>query len=64
MSTQQKTPPRAPISPDGLAKLRQQYGCGPVQLTGTSDALYERHLLFDNVVDPAATDQVQREWAT
>jgi glycogen phosphorylase len=28
--------------------LLQQYGCGPVQFSGTSDALYERHLLFDN----------------
>jgi hypothetical protein len=29
------------------ANLRQQYGCGPVQLTGNTDALYERHLVFD-----------------
>src|SRR3989442_1035544 len=33
--------------------LARQYGCGPVDLTGTADALYERHLLFDNVADPA-----------
>jgi starch phosphorylase len=39
--------------PDGLAKLRQQYACGPVELTGTHNALYERHLSFDNVVKPA-----------
>jgi glycogen phosphorylase len=38
---------------DALSALRRQYGCGPVQLTGASDALYERHLFFDNVVDPA-----------
>ena len=37
-----------------LAELRRQYGCGPVELTGTADALYERHLFFDNVADPAA----------
>lgn len=30
-------------------KLLEQYGCGPVQFTGTNDALYERHLTFDNV---------------
>jgi starch phosphorylase len=41
--------------PDGLVKLRAQYGCGPVDFTGTTDALYERHLLFDNVVKPTAT---------
>jgi glycogen phosphorylase len=31
--------------------LLAQYGCGPIQFTGSADALYERHLLFDNVVD-------------
>ena len=36
-----------------VAQLRQ-YGCGPVQFSGRDDALYERHLLFDNVVEPAA----------
>ena len=34
--------------------LLEQYGCGPVRFTGSRDALYERHLLFDNVVDPGA----------
>jgi starch phosphorylase len=33
------------------ATLLAQYGCGPVQFSGTSDALYERHLLFDSVRD-------------
>src|SRR5262245_32422512 len=36
-----------------LEKLLEQYGCGPIQLTGNDSALYERHLLFDYVVDPA-----------
>jgi starch phosphorylase len=30
--------------------LRERYGCGPIQFTGSDTALYERHLLFDNVV--------------
>jgi glycogen phosphorylase len=34
----------------------KQYGCGPVQFSGTSDALYERHLTFDKVVDVTAPD--------
>ncbi len=34
-----------------LATLLQQYGCGPIQLTGNADALYERHLVFDNVME-------------
>src|SRR6516225_3547362 len=35
------------------AEILEQYGCGPIQLSGHSDALYERHLLFDDVIDPA-----------
>src|SRR5262249_45244580 len=45
---------------DTMAALRKQYGCGPVQLTGSADGLYERHLLFDNVTDPAAADARKR----
>ena len=40
-------------SPGATAAWRRQYSCGPVQLAGGADALYDRHLLFDNVVDPA-----------
>src|SRR4029453_7106693 len=43
----------APRVPE-LSKLIEQYECGPVQLAGTGDALYERHLMFDNVVDTKA----------
>jgi glycogen phosphorylase len=50
----------APPAPDGLAKLRDQYGCGPVKFTGTPDALYERHLLFDNVLGPRAVGPRER----
>jgi starch phosphorylase len=35
-------------------KLLAQYGCGPVHFSGTDEALYERHLLFDSGVDPVA----------
>lgn len=37
-----------------VAELFRQYGCGPVQFSGTNDALYERHLLFDHVMDVKA----------
>jgi starch phosphorylase len=43
-----------------MAALRRQYGCGPIELTGNPDALYERHLFFDNVIDPAATTARER----
>lgn len=32
-----------------FARLLDQYGSGPIQFTGTGDALFERHLMFDNV---------------
>ena len=35
-------------------KLSAKYGCGPVHFSGTDEALYERHLLFDSGVDLAA----------
>ena len=41
-----------PLSAPAPDRLLEQYGCGPVQFSGTGDALYERHLMFDNVVDP------------
>src|SRR5579862_2119110 len=41
------------------AKLLREYGCGPIPFMG-EDGLYDRHLLFDNVRDLAATDARQR----
>ena len=35
------------VKPPELDELIERYGCGPVQFTGTEDALYERHLVFD-----------------
>jgi starch phosphorylase len=58
MTTMSNKKTAAPL--DAMSVLRRQYGCGPVELTGTPDALYERHLLFDNVVDPAAASSRQR----
>jgi starch phosphorylase len=43
-----------------LEKLLEQYGCGPTQFTGRDEALYERHLMFDNVVDQAAVGLRER----
>jgi starch phosphorylase len=43
-----------------LSELFQQYGCGPVQFSGTDNALYERHLLFDNVIDLKAAGPRER----
>ncbi|HTT23294.1 MAG TPA: glycogen/starch/alpha-glucan phosphorylase [Candidatus Sulfotelmatobacter sp.] len=67
MSTSQLQPPGVsttktasvvPISDisDKVAALIQRYGCGTVQFSGENDALYERHLVFDNVLAPKAAD--------
>ena len=45
---------------DAIAKLRSQYGNGPIDFAGTENALYERHLVFDNVVDLAAASPRER----
>jgi starch phosphorylase len=58
-SRRTKAGARTSSAPD-TKKLLEQYGCGPIQFTGTPDALYERHLLFDNVIDPAAVSPRER----
>src|SRR5215470_8226890 len=60
MSVQKSPTRRAATASEAMAALRQQYGCGPVELRGSADALYERHLLFDNVIDPAAASARDR----
>ncbi|HEU0216355.1 MAG TPA: glycogen/starch/alpha-glucan phosphorylase [Stellaceae bacterium] len=42
------------------AQLLEQYGCGPVQFTGSDDALYERRLMFDSLVDPSEVGHRER----
>jgi starch phosphorylase len=37
-------------------EVLQQYGVGPIQFSGTNDALYERHLIFDHVIHPKQAD--------
>jgi starch phosphorylase len=46
--------------PANGAKLLAQYGCGPIPFTGTDNAFYERHLVFDNVVDIAGAGSHER----
>jgi len=36
-----------------MSELLGQYECGSIDFAGTSDALFERHLMFDNVVAAA-----------
>src|SRR6185369_13999999 len=55
----QKKPVRAKSAAADLAKLAEQYG-GLVQFSGTDDALYERHLVFDNVMAEKMIGQRER----
>ena len=48
------------LTAEAAADLLEQYGCGPVRFSGHSDALYERHLLFDEAVDPLAAAARER----
>ena len=42
--------------------LIERYNCGPVKLSGDSNALYERHVTFDDVVaETETTDRVKFE---
>ncbi len=55
-----KSPATPPVGgTDGVARLLQQYGCGPIAFTGTDDALYERHVIFDHVA--RLTDATPRD---
>src|SRR4029450_3124867 len=59
MSSQRKAGAWTPGAPE-VKKLLDQYGCGPIQFRGPDEALYERHLRFDDVVDPAAAGARER----
>src|ERR1700726_3221361 len=49
-----------PLTAEASAGLLDQYGCGPIRFSGDTDALYERHLLFDDVMDPSAAGARER----
>jgi len=60
MSTPQIVGSPSSVASDAISKLRSHYGCGPIEFAGTYNALYERHLVFDNVVDQAAVGPRER----
>src|SRR5258707_9844147 len=43
-----------PARPKVIANPLEQYGYGPFRFSGDNDALYERHLLFDDIIAPTA----------
>jgi glycogen phosphorylase len=65
MSTKSLTalgPKRVPKTPEEwrVSELLRQYGCGPVPFAGSENAFYERHLVFDRVIDPRAATARER----
>ena len=60
LKTASRVSPTRRVKPSGEVNLDERYGCGPVQLTGTPNALYERHLVFDNVMDMDAIGDRER----
>jgi glycogen phosphorylase len=42
------------------SELLQQYGCGPIPFVGSENAFYERHLVFDRVIDPKVATARER----
>ena len=60
MTTKTEITPRGAADTDAIERLRVQYGPGSIEISGTDSSLYERHLVFDNVVEPADTSPRER----
>ena len=43
-----------------VSELLRQYGCGPIPFVGTENAFYDRHLIFDRVIDPKVATARER----
>jgi len=55
-----RTEAAEPAGGDGIATALKQYECGPVPLARDPDAAFERHLVFDHVIEPDRTTMRQR----
>src|SRR6266481_8067064 len=60
MGTKRVIEPSTSTKSDSIARLRNQYGSSLIELVGPENALYERHLVFDNVVDLEAAGPRER----
>src|SRR5277367_3643076 len=58
--TKTNAPATAASSSDKIARLLKQYGCGTLHFVGSDNASYERHLVFDNVINPATACDRER----
>jgi len=53
-------PADPPANPEKTLDILKQYECGPVPLPTHPSAAYERHLVFDHMVDPSRASTRQR----
>src|SRR5215469_5809203 len=66
MSAKSVTPPELvrvlPKTPEEwrVSELLKQYGCGPIAFVGSENAFYDRHLVFDRVIDPQVATARER----
>jgi starch phosphorylase len=66
MSTKRAVPLDSPkLAPTKMSTSKasehlEQYGCGPIPFVGTENAFYERHLVFDRVIDPKVASARER----
>src|SRR6266480_573429 len=58
MKTPRRKMPRTQTP--SLQALLQQYACGAVHFSGNANASYERHVMFDHVVEPQAASLRER----
>jgi len=54
-----RVPPRTPEE-WRASELLKQYGCGPIAFVGSENAFYNRHLVFDRVIDPKVATARER----
>src|SRR5271154_1439160 len=60
--TKTNAPMSETSSSDKLSRLLKPYGCSGVHFAGSDNASYERHLIFDDVINPdIATDRQRFE---
>jgi starch phosphorylase len=52
--------PTGKTGPEGNDTILKQYECGPVPLSHDQSAAFERHLVFDHMIEPPRTSAQQR----
>ncbi len=60
MTTRETTAALMSTESGDIPELLRRYGCGPIRFAGTDNALYERHLIFDNAIELTAAGARER----